>query len=241
MRYLGGKSRIARQIAAVINAERGTRLLWDPFCGGLASAAALGGELLCSDVHADLIALYRAVQADPTCLDWIPELTQEDYAWAKANADALDPATRAFVGFGCSFRGQWFRGRAEPRPNQQGTIYSVMEGSRRWLKKHVPAMRATFSVADFLQPCDRTWVARVSPYIYLDPPYHGTQGYTGVPAFDHEAFEYRVCEWADAGAVCWVSEYDFPFGEIVWEAPRKKSGVSRSGEQPMERLYRVGP
>lgn len=257
MRYLGGKSRIARLIAETINPERAGRLLWDPFCGGLSSAAALGPPLICSDAHAGLIALYRAVQADPTFLDWIPELTREDYEWAKT-LDPSDPIA-AFVGFGLSFRGQWFRGLAEARAVRAGgPVYSMLESSRRRVLADVAATGgAHFVVADFLAIRsidtlfkwpgwlfgeDRTAMKRAWPRcIYLDPPYRGTQGYDGVPPFDYDAFVGRVDDWARTGATLWVNEYDFPLGKIVLELPRRKSGVSRSGSQPMERLYRVGP
>ena len=235
MRYLGGKSRIARRMAKVINAERQGALLWDPFCGGLSMAAALGPPIICSDVHAGLINLYRAVQADPGFLDWIPELTADDYAFAKT-LPAEDPVA-AFVGFGLSFRGQWFRGLAEARAVRPGgPVYSMLDSSRNRVKADVAAAGASFTCQDFMHALIYEGV-----HMYLDPPYRGTQGYAGVPPFDHDAFELRVCEWADAGAVVWVSEYDFPVGEVVWEAPRRMSGVSRKGEQPMERLYRIGP
>lgn len=236
MRYLGGKSRIARKIAAVINEERGTSPLWDPFCGGLSSAVALGGELLCSDVHPGLISLYQAVQRAPGCLDWIPELTTDDYEFAKTLPQSDPVAT--FIGFGLSFRGQWFRGLAGPRqvrPN--GPTYSMLESSRRRVVTDVAAIPgATFACLDWM-----TLAPQGPRFLYLDPPYRGTQGYEGVPPFDHEAFVKKVAQWALWGATLWVSEYEFPLGRIVWETPRKRSGVSRAGAQPFERLYRIGP
>ncbi len=112
MRYMGGKSRIAKQIAAVIDEHRQPgQLVWDAFCGGLSMSVALSkkGPVLASDACAPLIALYKAVQEG-----WDPptEVSRQTYMAAKLLPDS-DPM-KAFCGFGCSFGGKWFGGYGGP-------------------------------------------------------------------------------------------------------------------------------
>jgi len=61
VQYLGGKTRIAKQIAAEIDkVRRPGQLVWDAFCGGLSVSRALmkNGPVLSTDACAPLIALY---------------------------------------------------------------------------------------------------------------------------------------------------------------------------------------
>jgi len=63
MRYLGGKSRIAKHIAPIVNAARtpDRPKFWDPFCGGLSMAVALAkhGPGIVSDFNPALIAEWE--------------------------------------------------------------------------------------------------------------------------------------------------------------------------------------
>lgn len=84
MRYMGGKSRIAKQIAAVIDQYREPgQMVWDAFCGGLSVSVALSekGPVLSSDANESLINLYNAVKTG-----WVPptEVTREEYHVAKS-------------------------------------------------------------------------------------------------------------------------------------------------------------
>src|SRR5690606_2494941 len=65
VRYLGGKSRLAREIASIVNAARGPGVpFWEPFCGGLSVSVQLAkaGPGIVSDASVALISLYQAVR-----------------------------------------------------------------------------------------------------------------------------------------------------------------------------------
>ena len=228
MQYLGGKSRIAKQIAAVIDRERRPgQPVWDAFCGGLSTAVALSvkGPVWCSDANAALINLYRAVKAG-----WDPptEVSKETYRAAKFLPDT-DPL-KAFCGFGCAFAGKWFGGFAASGARN----YAAQ--ARAALLRDVPRV-AAFAHADALRQSIDVDVAAV----YADPPYAGTTGYAAVEALDRAAFEAAVCTWAQRVQV-FVSEYSFPHGVCVWEGEQTttvNAGQSKSGFRAVERLYRV--
>lgn len=231
MQYLGGKSRIAKQLAEVIDRHRQPgQLVWDAFCGGLSMSVALSknGPVWSTDANAALISLYRAVQNG-----WDPptEVSKETWQAAKALPDT-DPM-KAFCGFGCSFGGKWFGGFSAPRP---GSGWSAA-GQGRVLRRD--CANGAFALVDFLsvqpQPCEAI--------LYLDPPYAGTTGYDGALPFDSEAFVQRVREWSRWTHV-FVSEYSFPIGECVFERTSKtkvNGGMSGRAKDAVERLYHLQP
>jgi site-specific DNA-adenine methylase len=240
VRYLGGKSRHAKAIAAVINPVRGSRILWDPFCGGLASAAAFGGELVCSDVHPGLIALYRILAADPSALDGVGEqVTREVHAAAKC-APMNDPLA-TFIRFSCSFGADPNGGFALEGVNfPSGTARNYATTGVNSLKRKFRTLgAAVFEQHDFLAVPRPAVPAALRPAVlYLDPPYPGTTGYGF--EFDHVRFLARARAWAAVTDV-WVSGYEWPAsaGELVWEAPAGgKRGLPTSGR---ERLWKVRP
>lgn len=229
MQYLGGKTRIAKQIAAEIDlVRRPGQIVWDAFCGGLSVSRALlkNGPVLSTDACAPLIMLYRAVQNG-----WQPptEVSEATYRAARALPDS-DPM-KAFCGFGCSFGAKWFGGFA------RGVGRNHADESARALKKDTANLR--FGLINFMSETPRP----LGIILYLDPPYAGTQGYDGAPAFASSAFAARAAEWAEFGPV-FVSEYAFPFGQCIWQREQKTTvgcGVNGAAKVAVERLFYLGP
>lgn len=239
MRYQGGKYRLAKHIAPIVNEVRGDRDLWDPFCGGLSCAVAFGGVVACSDAHPALIAMYRAVAAG-----WDPPRTLSRAEWERARELPDSDPRKAFAGFGCSFGGMWFHSYAENRGprlvaqgNRAGSYVTddYCAATRKALLRDVPRIvqrGGFFFQADFLaEPATRTHMV-----IYCDPPYEGTTGY----AFgcDRAAFVTRCLEWAALGVDVFVSEYEFPIGRVVWEAEKTHALRTQRGTRT-ERLFHV--
>jgi DNA adenine methylase len=225
MHYLGGKTRIAKQLAAEIDkVRRPGQLVWDAFCGGLSMSVALSknGPVLSTDACAPLITLYRAVQAG-----WDPPSTvsEEQYRAARSLPDT-DPM-KAFCGFGCSFGGKWFGGYA-----RDGAGRNYAGQARAALMRDAPKLR--FGSLNFLaQP-----LMAFDFLVYLDPPYRGMTGYPGAGPFNHDLFQARAVEWSRVAPV-FVSEYEFP-GVCVWEGRQATTiGCGRNGGsfQAVERLF----
>jgi DNA adenine methylase len=187
-------------------------------------ALSTDGPVLASDACAPLVALYQAVRNgwDPP-----PSLSEEQYRAARHLPD--DNPLKAFAGFGCSFGGKWFGGYARSASNQD-----YAGAARRALLRD--ARQRTVQLLNFLD---------VEPYptatvLYLDPPYAGTTAYGATGAFDNELFRRRVAEWARHTDV-FVSEYDFPLGEVVWEGTPVKTLSGGTSGRARERLYYLGP
>lgn len=240
MRYLGGKSRIAKQLAAEIDKVRKPgQWVWEPFCGGLSMTVALSknGPVWATDANAALIALYQAMRDG-----WDPptEVSRETWEAAKRLPDS-DPM-KAFCGFGCSYGGAWFSAYAAPQkanpahgPNWERLTFRFEAQSARNLKRSVPCVKA-LNVCDFLTVTPRPTECAV----YCDPPYRGTAGYAAIGAFDSDAFVCAVIGWSRFTEV-WVSEYAFPVGLEVWNLPMKRSSmhVRSAKTPPIERLYYI--
>jgi DNA adenine methylase len=212
VRYVGGKKKIANYMVDVIDQFRKPgQWVWEPFCGGLGVTGALSkhGPVWATDACAPLIQLYQSVRQG-----WVPpsELSKEQWLAAKSLPDS-DPM-KAFCGFGCSYRGVWFSGYAGGYvgPSSRFGALAASEVVRK--DAVVPA---AVDLVDFLsvEPEPQDFV------LYCDPPYRGTVGYDAVGGFDHDLFEWRVAQWS-AHVDVFVSEYAFPFGEVVWSKSRAR-------------------
>lgn len=204
MRYQGGKSRIAQDIASVISV--GGDCFVSLFCGSCAVESKVQGfsRKILNDRHQYLIALLQGVQRGYE----LPEsITPEQYRHIREHKDD-DPTLAGFVGFGCSFGGKWFGGYAR---NATGTNYAA-QSKRSLLKDMATLQDATFVCADYRRVC-------IPPraVIYADPPYNNTTGYHG-DRFDSAEFWIAMRLLADTGHTVFVSEQEAPPDiQCVWE------------------------
>lgn len=233
MQYMGGKSRIAKRLAALIDcARRPGQLAWDPFCGGLSMSVALSatGPVRCSDKNAALIALYNAVRSG-----WEPplEVSREEYSAARTLPDS-DPR-KAFCGYACSFGARWFRGYVPPfriaGRGASATHNRQHKACALSIKRRVAATNGPIEMIDFLAEEPRP----IDAVLYLDPVYRGVTGYPEVGDFDHDLLVRRALEWSRYAHV-FVSEYDFPIGREIWAEPLRV-GVNAGAARATERLY----
>ena len=229
MQYLGGKSRIAKQIAAVILESTDERSYYiEPFVGAGSVAAQLVPHFdhaYLSDVSPDLIALWRALQEG-----WQPpmEVSEELY---RSLRNAPVSALRGFVGYGCSFGGKWFGGYA--RANNANPKGYAIHASNMLNRKIGLIGMAEFSCLDYQD----------APYpsgsvVYCDPPYRGTTTYKGVTDFDSEHF-WKWAEYESQYSAVFVSEYAAPEGwESIWNAaPRMSLRKDDNSSRASERLW----
>ena len=213
MRYLGGKSRLAKSISETIlsNTDRRARFI-EPMVGGgniLPIMAKHFDECVASDIHEDLILMWKSVSEA-----WIPpeNISEEEY---QAQRDAEPSALRGFVGFGATFGGKWFGGYARDRTGRRNL---VKEAQKSTLKK---AEQFKEGKVTFLNSSYDEIEVSCGDVVYLDPPYTGTTTYKGTPSFDHEKFWRVLDTWVAKGAHVFVSEFSAPDDwTVVWEKER---------------------
>lgn len=206
MRYVGSKKRIAKGIAECVSSLRGNRsVYWEPFAGGLNSFSVIAPMFTtayASDTHTDLMLMWQAAKDG-----WIPptDITEEQYAALRKEPPS---ALRGFVGFGGSFGGKWFGGYARgAKPSGEPRNY--LAESSRAVASRLAALNSSGNAYSFSCRSYLTGKPNASHVIYCDPPYAGTQQYSG-EVFDVEKFWCTMSEWSVAGALVLVSEYQAP-------------------------------
>lgn len=168
MRYQGGKSRIAPELARIISASQGGDTFVSLFCGSCAVESKVKGfsRIILNDRHPYLTSLLKGVQRGYDLPEYISE---EQYKSIRDNKDA-DPVLTGFVGFGCSFGGKWFGGYAR---NKTGTNYAL-QSKKSLLKDMATLMNAEIICGDY-----RNVAIPQGAVVYADPPYCNTTGYGG--------------------------------------------------------------
>lgn len=231
MQYLGGKSRIAKEISQVMLAATDERSVYvEPFVGAGSVAAQMMPHFetaFLSDASPDLIALWQALQQG-----WQPPdtVTAEMH---QALKDAPVSALRAFVGYGCSFGGAWFNTYA--RDPKHGRNFARTAANLLAARLEVIGT-AWFDCLDY-----RDVPITDGAVIYCDPPYRGKTRYDRLPDFDSDTFWAWAEMQADRSAV-FVSEYQAPEGwRAVWTGtPRVTLARGSNSPRPTEGLWVCG-
>jgi DNA adenine methylase len=228
MRYLGGKSKIAKRITdTILKHTKKRELLYEPFIGGGAVTAQIAqyfNTVKASDCHEDLIMMWNALQDG-----WCPPTNISEDTYLQLRNASPSPL-RAFAGFGgASWGGKWFGGYARSRDKR-----NYAEESRRSLLRDIQKMQnVVFDCCSYeqLQP-DQTSV------VYADPPYFATTQYRD--SFDSIKFWKTMDAWVDSGISVFVSEYTAPdHWEPILEIERTRDMKSKltNAEQVCERVF----
>ena len=228
MQYMGGKSRISKQIAEILNSaiDKNTPFV-SLFCGSCAIESKVQADVkILNDKHPYLIAMWQALQNG-----WTPPdvVTKEEYYRVKANMDE-NPALTGFVGFGCSFGGKWWGGYAK---DKRGDDYCG-QAKRGLLKDLVGIQSATFTCLDYhdVEIPD-------GAVVYCDPPYVNTTGYT-VGQFDTNEFWDYMRQLSKRCDV-YISEESAPDDfECIWskEKVRTLEKNDNVGRVKVEKLFK---
>lgn len=228
MQYMGGKSRISKQIAEILNSaiNKNTPFV-SLFCGSCAIESKVQTDVkILNDKHPYLIAMWQALQNG-----WMPPdvVTKEEYYRVKANMDE-NPALTGFIGFGCSFGGKWWGGYAK---DKRGDDYCG-QAKRGLIKDVLGVQSATFTCLDY-----RDVEVPDGAVVYCDPPYSNTTGYT-VGQFDTNEFWEYMRQLSNRCNV-YISEESAPDDfECVWskEKIRTLEKSDNVGRVKVEKLFK---
>lgn len=232
MRYQGGKSRIAKEIAGILNqSNRGGQCFVSMFCGSCSVEAKVTGfnRMVLNDKHPYLIAMWQGLQNGYELPDSISE---QEYKFIRDHK-GLDFVLTGFVGFACSFGGKWFGGYA-----RSSTERNFAAQSKRSVLKDL----ATLKTAEFICSDYRNLAIPMGAVIYADPPYANTTGY-GNEKFDTEEFWNYMRLLADTGHQVFISEQTAPDDFVcIWEKPFTRTLDRNKNNQfkVYERLYTYG-
>ena len=226
MQYLGGKSKIRKEIASVIRDYREKDQTYvEPFVGGAWVLQEIDGRREASDGNPYLITMYQELQKGWEPPSFISESLYHQY---RISPKIDDPLT-AFIGFGCSFAGKWFGGyaRSSGKPCYAGT-------TKRSLEKQLPYIKdVSFSHTLFQD------ISKKDSIIYCDPPYIDTTPYGYFSSFPHEEFWNKVRSWVAEGNTCLISEYQAPNDFVCVREMVSQMGmtVENSRQKRIEKLF----
>lgn len=230
MRYLGGKSRLSKELVPILQQYlEKCDGYWEPFVGGanIVSKVITDKPRWASDVHSHLIDMYKALQNG-----WEPPSIVSFQEYENAKNGLLSPEQTAFIGFGCTFGGGYFNSFANKNSKDRNYALNAKNSLLRKLK--------TIQTVQFF--CSSYSVAKPSTnlLIYCDPPYEGVSGYKGTDKFNHEDFWNWVREKSTNNIVL-VSEYKAPEDfEVIWEKKVKTDMNGKNGKlERIERLFKL--
>lgn len=228
MRYQGGKSRISKQIAEIIEREREREdVLVSLFCGtcSIESKLVNFNKIICNDNNIYLIEMLRASQNK---YDFPDVVTYKQYKYIKEHKDE-NKALTGFVGFGCSFGGKWFGGYAR---DKKGNNYANI--SKNSLEKDMKLLRdkTIFTCLDY-----KDVDIPNNAIVYADPPYENTTQYKN--KFDSKSFWNYMRKISKTNKV-FVSEQNAPNDfKCIWEKQiRRTLDVNKQNNfKATERLF----
>lgn len=220
MRYFGGKNRIGRQLASVINKYIGNKDFYSLFTGsGGVEQYIKANNKYYNDLHPFLKILY-----DELVTGWLPTIQEcsqlfnvdfNDYYSTEVEAFYYSINTRkdlfdiynnrqlayiCIIGFGGSFGGKWMDGLARNKENTRNffkqTINTLENKSYNGLCNNL----RDFTTLDY-----KTYANIKNAVVYLDPPYANTTGYTTSNFDNNEFWEFAI--ELSKNNIVFVSEY----------------------------------
>ena len=228
MKYMGGKSRIAKYIVPLMLKERRDGQWWvEPFVGGGSVISRVDGLRLGSDAN------HWTIQALTSIRDHVLELPRNNLEFTEDDRKRLwnddSYPHKGYAGFAFSFGGTWRGGWSRDAAGSDYVLWGYNSAMRQ--SPLLQGVRLEHS-------CYRELTIPPKSLIYCDPPYAGTRGYG--KRFNSEEF-WEWCREKDAeGHTVFISEYKAPDDfRCVWEREQKENLALRStSKHTLERLFR---
>lgn len=212
MRYLGGKFKISKDLANVLNPITKDKPFVDLFCGAcnVIEKITTASSRMANDNNPYLITLLKAIQDG-----WEPPIvvSEQEYRYTMSHLDE-NPALSGFIGIGCSYCGGWKNGYAR----SANSSYNYAKGAHNTILRQKQKLEGVlFTTRDY----DKVPIPD-GAVVYCDPPYKGTTNRYYTRKFDYDAF----VKWVEANKDkydIYISEYEgnvssWPTSyEVVWE------------------------
>lgn len=233
MKYMGAKSRIAKDIVPIIQKQidlSGYRYYIEPFVGG----ANVIDKITCPykvgmDSNEYLIDFWVQIQSGWNPLESV-DMSKSLYTDVKDNMQSYPKSLVALCGLCATYNAKWFGGYA-------GTVKTKIGTERNYYDEAVRnVLRQRPNVADVYFFClDYSRLRMENAVIYCDPPYQGTAQYKD--AFSHDSFwEWVRCMSRYNIVLC--SEYAAPEDfTCIWSKELTNTLDNASRSKAIERLF----
>lgn len=222
MKYMGSKSRIAKDIYNVIESDLlNSNTYVEPFCGGMNMISYISsrfhGNIIANDFNEYLIEMWKALLSG-----WIPPqyVSKDEYYEIKSTIGSCDEnkSLIGWVGFNCSYSGKWFDGYSGVVNTKTGKIRNYQDEAIKNINSQLEMIGDNIKVVN--QSYDEMYIPDGS-VVYCDPPYANTRRYKN--KFNSNKF----WDWVrllSERCIVYVSEYNAPDDfECVWSKQLKSS------------------
>lgn len=221
MIYLGGKTRIAKEILPIILADRKEgQYFVEPFCGGCNVTAQVLGNRIANDYNEYLIAMFEGLLSGEKYPEQISrELHSDVRTCFRSGSDKYDLGFTGWVGFMASYRGAFFRGYSGSIVDAKGRHHDFISTAAQSIAKQIPKLQGVeFRSGDY-----KNLQIPEESIIYCDPPYKDTDA-RYARGLNHDEFWQWCRERVYDGHKVYISEYQAPNDFIkIWEKPLRNN------------------
>jgi len=237
MKYMGSKSRIAKDIVPIIQKyiDVNTKFYVEPFCGGCNVIDKISGtKKIANDKHECLIDLYKNLDK----LNTLPEfITKEHYSEVREcfnkKLNTYDKWYIGSIGFLASYNGRFFDGGYAGLVNTKaGTTRNYYAEAKRNLENQIPNLKdIIFTCSDYKNMnCSNS-------VVYCDPPYKDTKLYGINKTFNYDEFWQWVRDTSENNIVI-VSECQAPDDmNCIWSQEVLRTIDNTKRVSSVEKLY----
>jgi site-specific DNA-adenine methylase len=237
MQYYGGKAKIAKDLASIINTEiaiKKSTTFISPFLG----AANVEQYIKCenrvlSDNNPYLISMYNQLKQGTLIL---PDVCGKDeYLKIKADKHLFNPGLVGFIGCACGYSGKWFGTYAR---EARGRNY-CLSGKNSILKKMKGLENARFLLLDFIHDFD-AFKGYKNAVFYMDPPYKNKKLAYYSSAFNYNDFIDKVLMLYKNNTI-FISEAEALLGlKPIWERAIRVDMTNKTTKKyRLDKLYKL--
>lgn len=242
MKYMGSKSRIAKDIVPIIQEyidNNNITKYWEPFVGGANVIDKIScNQKVGSDKNKYLIALLCHVRDGKELYESVSKELYDKArnAYKCGDTSEFEDWQIGNIGFLASYNGRWFDGgyaKAGYEKTKNGERFrDYYRESKDNLLKQAPQLKdCRFGSLDYVNYRPKECL------VYCDPPYQGTKQYANATAFDYNLFWTTMREWSKDNIVI-ISEENAPDDfECIWEQAVSRSIKATGKSKSVEKLF----
>lgn len=236
MKYMGSKTKIAKEILPVILSGRKPGQFYvEPFVGGANSFYLVDGPKIGGDNNPYLIEMWKGLQRGE---ERPRKITKELYSKARSQYNkeedfGFSDFLVGWIGWMASFNGRFFDGGYSGH-NIKGRDYisEQIKNTERQAERLKDSVFTRSSYQELEIPSQSI--------IYCDIPYYGTKQYSSSKDFSHEEFWCWARQKSKEGHELFVSEYQAPEDfQCVWQKEIKNFLKPGMAYKRTERLFKT--
>lgn len=239
MKYMGSKSRIAKDIVPIIQncIDRNNPIAYlEPFVGGANVIDKVKANVkIGSDSNQYLIALFNYIKTNGG--DGFPDfISREEYSRVRSNKGDYPLWYVGLVGFLASYNGRFFDGGYAGKVNtKSGVVRDYYDEAKRNLLSQAKNLKDIyFSLLDYR----KYDIELLNNYvIYCDPPYKNVKKYDNSLSFNHDEFWEIMRLWSKNNKVI-ISEQEAPDDFMcIWKKESLRTIDNTKRVNSVEKLF----